>query len=114
MQGITITVERGPGKDEYGDPIPGAASTHEVAHCAVMPRRGGGREVDDRGREGSIVGLTLHAPAGADLLRTDQVVIPAGTPNAGRYEVEGEAAEWVSPFTGRHFGFEVALRRAEG
>lgn len=114
MRGITITVERGLGKDAYGDPIAGAPSTHEVDHCWVAPRRGGGRELDDRGREASIVGLTLYAPVGADLLRTDRIVIADGSPNAGRYEVEGEAAEWVSPFTGKHFGFEVALRRAEG
>lgn len=114
-RGITITVERDNpgGVDDYGDPVASTTQTHTIANCAVSPRVGED-ELHDRGRAGVIVGLTLFAPAGADIQRHDRIVIAAGDPNAGRYEIEGEAAEWRSPWTGWQAGIQVALRRAEG
>lgn len=111
-RGITITVERGPGLDENGDPVDDEPTTHTIANCAVAPRLAS--EVEERGRQGSVVGLTLYAPPGSDLLHTDIIIIASGDPNPGRYAVEGEAGQWKSPFSGHDFGFEVALRRAEG
>ena len=112
--GVTITVERGVpgGHDAYGDPIVTEMTTHVIEECAVAPRAAS--ESDARGRAGTIVGLTLYAPAGSDILRTDRIIIPDGVPNTGRYEVEGEPAEWTSPTSGLAKGMQVALRRAAG
>lgn len=112
--GVTITIERDSpgGHDKYGDPISTETTTHTIEECAVAPRTS--NELHDRARAGVIVGLTLFAPAGSDILRTDRVVIPEDAPNAGRYEIEGEPAAWQSPRSGRAFGIQVALRRAEG
>lgn len=112
MLGITITVERPLGRDEYGDPIDGEPERHAISGCAVAPRTTS--EIDAPGRTGVIVGLTLYTPAGADLKRQDIVIIDDGDPNPGRWEVEGEPGEWRNPYTGLRAGIEVALRRAEG
>lgn len=113
-RGITVTVERDDpgGHDAYGDPVDSTPTSFTVDGCAVAPRESS--EVEDRGRHGVIVGLTLYAPADAGLASTDVVVIAAGDPNAGRWEIDGEPAVWVSPFTGWAPGTVAALRRATG
>lgn len=108
---MTVTVVRGPGFDAYGDRLSGEPTRHEISGCALA--RSTLSEIDDRGREGVISSLTLYAPAGADLLATDQVEITSG-PVAGLYELDGEPFEWTSPYTGWTPGLEVSLRRAEG
>lgn len=107
----TITVVRGPGRDAMGDSIDDEPAEHDVEDCAIAPRSSS--DVLDRGREGVIVGLTVYAPAGADVKHTDQIRI-AAEPHAGLYDVDGEIGTWESPFTGKVAGVEFAIRRAEG
>jgi hypothetical protein len=106
-QTVTIVRQSPDGFDPYGDPLPGTQTRTAVAGCAVAPRYS--TEPTDRGRRGVIVGLSVYAPAGTDILHTDHVEV-----DGVAYLVEGIPAEWVSPFTGWAPGVEVALRRAEG
>jgi hypothetical protein len=114
-RGITITVlPRDLGTDENGDPVEPDPDDEgfEIAGCGVAPRTSDELHAD--GRAGVIVGLTLYAPAGSDLRTRDRIEIPAGAPNPGTYEIEGEPGEWRSPLTGWAPGVEAALRRVEG
>lgn len=111
QRGITITVIPGEiGVDDNGDPIADSREQHDVENCAVAPRFSDDEQTE-RGRAGVIVGQTIYAPYGADILRTDQIVIPG---LEGVYEVDGEPGPWRSPWTGWEAGLQVAVRRAEG
>jgi hypothetical protein len=117
LHSITVTVLRGGGTDDYGDPISGGVQRISVPGCAVAPRAYTGASsvsVDDRGRQGVIVGLTLYPPKVGQIRHTDNIEI-AGVSEGldGVFTVEGEPGDWISPYTGRT-GCEVALRRAEG
>lgn len=105
MGGVTITVVRGGGSDQHGDPLPSVE--HQIAECTVAPRPGA---EDNRQGEVIIVGLTLFAPFDADIAATDRVRIE--NPKwAGTYDVVGEPGRWQNPFTNRRAGLEVALSR---
>lgn len=106
--GETVTVLPGPETfDDYGDPIPSERVGGDILGCAVAPRYS--TEPTVRGRQGVIVGLSIYAPAGSDILFTDSLRVRGEV-----YVVEGEPAEWVSPFTGWAPGLEVAVKRAVG
>lgn len=91
----------------YGDPIASTTATTDVPGCAIAPRASS--ESTARGRDGVIVGLTVYAPAGTDITRTDRIDI-----GGIEYRVEGEPGTWVSPFDGRERGIEIAVTRAVG
>jgi len=55
------------------------------------------------------VGLSIYAPIGSDILFTDLLQVRGQV-----YMVEGDPADWVSPFTGWAPGMEIALKRAVG
>ena len=106
--GETVTVLPGPPTtDAYGEPIPSTRTGGDITGCAIAPRMS--TEPTERGRQGVIVGLTVYAPAGSDILSTDSLMVRGHS-----YLVEGEPAEWVSPYTGWTPGLEVAIRRAVG
>lgn len=114
MIGQTVTIVRGTpgGRDEYGDTIAGTSERIDVTGCAVAPRSSERRTSDEgteRGRYGVIVGLSLYAPPGTVLRRTDQIEI-----DGVLYDVDGETGVWRNPYTTAVRGVEVALRRAEG
>lgn len=101
-------VRRAPGGlDEYGDPVESTSTSTELVGAFTAPRPES--EITSRGRAGVIVGLTLYAPFGTDLVHTDQVDVD-GT----LFEVEGEVGSWRNPLTGWEAGIEVALRRTAG
>lgn len=100
------------GFDKNGDPLaPSASAT--IYYYATAPRTQGAgassASVDDRGRQGVIEGLTMYAPAGQDIRHTDQLVI-----GGVAYDVDGEMGDWLNPYSRRHPGVEINLRRAEG
>ena len=104
----TVTVLPGPTTfDAYGDPIASTRVGGDIAGCAVAPRYS--TEPTVRGRQGVIVGLSIYAPAGSDILSTDSLRVRGDI-----YVVEGDPAEWVSPYTGWAPGMEVAVKRAVG
>jgi hypothetical protein len=106
--GETVTVLPGPTTfDAYGDPIASTRVGGDILGCAVAPRYS--TEPTVRGRQGVIVGLSIYAPAGSDILSTDLLRVRGDI-----YDVEGEPAEWVSPYTGWEPGMEVAVKRAGG
>ena len=106
--GETVTVVPGPVTfDQYGDPVAPTRTGGDITGCAVAPRYS--TEPTARGQQGVIVGLSIYAPAGSDILSTDLLTV-RGNP----YQVEGEPAEWISPFTGWAPGIEVAVKRAVG
>lgn len=109
---ITITVRRA-GKDRRGNPT--AASTHQVSGCFTAPASGdsgqsASRERTDM-RDTVITGHTLYAPFDADILATDEVLVP-GDPKW--WQVDGEVGPWRSPFSNWKPGLQVALRRVRG
>lgn len=110
----TIVRQMPGGYDQYGDPVPGTDTRIDVPGCSWAPRAAGSgpssSEIDERGRQGVIVGLTVYMPSETFLLATDRLEL-----DGLLYEVEGEPGVWgPNPFTGREPGLEVAARRAEG
>lgn len=108
---MTIVRVRGNGLDEYGDPIAGDTRT-TLSGVSVAPRSTS--DISDRGRAGAVVGLSLFAPYGTDLLHTDQIEMTGEPAADGLYDVDGEIGQWKNPLTGRNAGSEVALKRATG
>ncbi len=98
------------GTDKYGDPLETGGVRTPIPGCVVSPRTAGGtgtsRDLENAGRRGLIIGLTLYAPETVDLRPTDRVEVD-GT----LYEIEGEPGLWAGTRLG---GFEVALKRVEG
>lgn len=110
---MTIIRLRGPGKDtRTGDPIAGTPGQIEVPDAFVAPRSSS--DINDRGRDGVIVGLSLFAPFGVDVIHGDQIRIIDETPFDGLYDVEGEAGQWKQPWSRWEAGCEIALVRATG
>ena len=107
--GTTITVLRDSpgGFDEHNDPISSSTTRTDIAGCGVAPRYSS--EPSTLGRNGVIVGLTIFAPYGSDILFTDRIEI-AGVV----YLVEGTPENWLNPFTGSTPGMEIAVKRAVG
>ena len=107
--GTTVTILRAApgGFDAYGDPIVSVTERTDIDGCGVAPRYS--TEPTERGRQGVIIGLSVYAPSGSDIVSTDRLEIDGLT-----YVVDGEPAEWINPFTGSRPGLEVAARRATG
>lgn len=104
---VNVVRVRESGTDEYGDPIEGTPTRLTIRGCIRAPRTTS--EIEDRGRQGVIVGETLYAPPRADILATDQIEI-----DGVLFNIEGQPGVWQNPFTGWKPGLEVALTRGEG
>jgi hypothetical protein len=104
--GETVTrIRRVPGGyDEYGDPLPGTEEQADITNCGVAPRYS--NDALEPGRRGVIVGLTLYAPPGSDIVSNDLVEVRDAV-----YQVDGEPGFWRSPYSGTGRGFEIALKR---
>jgi hypothetical protein len=109
MSGETVVRIRATpgGFNAYGDPVASTTTRTDVPNTAVAPRMS--TEPTTRGRNGSVIGLTIAPPAGSDIRSTDQVEVRGVV-----YDVEGDSIEIVSPFTGWAPGAEIALKRAVG
>jgi hypothetical protein len=95
------------GEDEYGNPTYDELDPVVLDGAFVAPRKSEGLDRD--GRTGVIVGLTLYAPYGTDLVYTDRVEVDGVV-----YEIDGEPGRWLHPHTGWQAGVEAALVRGEG
>lgn len=98
--------------DEYGDPAPGTTTETVLDGAGVAPRSS--EDITNRGRQGVIVGLSLYAPFGVDVVYTDRFRVEGLGSLDGTYEVDGEAGQWKSPLSSWEAGTETALRRAQG
>jgi hypothetical protein len=107
-----LRVRRTPGgRDAYNDPIPSGETRVAITGCAIAPRSE--PEPDERGRNGTIVGLTLYAPLGADLVSTDLIQVDLNDPK-DLHEIEDEVGQWSHPDDPAHGGLVAALKRARG
>lgn len=102
----TIVRLRGRSLDNLGEPT-GTDTRTTLADCFVAPRSS--TTIDDQGRGGAVVGLSLSGPYGTDLLHTDRVEVDGTV-----YDIEGEPGQWKHPTTTWEAGFEVALQRSQG
>ena len=110
MTGETITRLRAPVvEDRYGAESRDweAATSTDIDECVVAPRPQG--EAHDDGRQGVIVGYTIYAPAGTDIVPSDRLTI-RGNP----HEVDGQPSAWVNPWTQVTEGVEIQARRVDG
>ena len=108
--GFTLTVNRYGTPDKYGNRPP--PTTHTVAGCAAAPVGSVERTGDQ------VVTLeqdTIYAPFEADVVPTDELVVPAGQAiDSGTYQVDGKVQRLASPYTGQQFGTVIRLTRASG
>lgn len=104
---ITVIRSSPGGTDEYGDPIDGTETVFEI-DGVIAPRTS--TDVDDRGRTGIVVGLSVYVQGtDHDVLRTDQFEY-----RGERWDVDGEIGVYESPFGDGCDGLEFALKRGEG
>lgn len=78
-----------------------------VEHVAFNP--GGSAEVSADGRSIITTKPTAYAPVGADVKVGDRLVI-----RGVAYDVDGNPAEWINPFTGWAAGVAIPLELVEG
>lgn len=79
----------------------------DIEGCGFNP--GGSSEPVQNSRNAVITKPEVYAPADADVLSGDRLVVRGVT-----YEVAGNPAAWVSPFTGWAPGLVIALDLVEG
>lgn len=70
---------------------------------------GSSNEPSEVGRNAVITQPEVYGPVGIDVLAGDRLAIRGRT-----YEVEGDPAEWRSPFTGWEAGVVIKLELVEG
>lgn len=103
-------IRRSPGgRDAYGDPVTSTEAREVIDGAFVAPRTSS--PVDQPGRDGVVVGLTLFAPLDADVLRTDLFEVDG---DEELWRVVGEIGRWEQPQTGWGAGLTAALERAAG
>lgn len=108
--GIDVTVERPSGTDRYGNPL--TPATHTLPGVGLAPA-GSSEEIGDRSTVTWDVDL-LSDDATADLRPSDVVVVPSGSVYAGRFEVHGRPARYLSPLTGWDAGMVARLKGVSG
>lgn len=82
----TVVIVRPPGKDKFGDPLPGEPARIPVQGCLFAPgpsveNLAGANQVEADG--------TVYAPPGTDVRPTDQVLV-----RGDLYEVDGKPRDW--------------------
>jgi hypothetical protein len=96
------------GLDPFGNPIEGTPRRRHFIGAYTAPRTSS--DVDGRGRDGVIAGLTLfHPDPEVDLLSTDRIEV-----DGEMFEIEGEIGRWRSPFGIMAAGTQVSLKRGRG
>lgn len=111
--GETVTVlTAGYVEDPYSDELSQSwddvsPTEVDVAGVGVEPRPSG--EPSQEARHAVVSGFTLYLPTGTVVTPQNRIVVRGGT-----YEVLGEPAEWVNPFTGWTPGVVVQVERVDG
>lgn len=110
--GETVTRQRGtPTVDPYSGEATGVDWTTPtelaIPGCAFNPGRS--TEPLQDARTAVLTQPEVYAPYGSDVLAGDRLVVRGDV-----YEVDGNPADWRSPFTGWEPGMVIPLKRAEG
>lgn len=103
---VVLLIRGVTGVDGYGNDVYGWART-DVTGCVIWPRTTGAELV--QGQDTVFKGLAVLMPPGTDVTAVDAVEV-AGL----EYQVAGDPARWVSPFTGTDPGVQLSLLRVEG
>ena len=93
--------------DRYGNTIPSTWQLVATIDGGFAPTST--REDTTQGREAVISDASVYVACGADARAGDRIEVRGST-----YEVVGDPAEWVNPFTGWAAGAEIRLRRVAG
>jgi hypothetical protein len=104
---LTAGVEEDPYSGELVSSWEWAGAETVVTGVGVEPRPSG--EPTQEARNSVVSGFTLYLPAGTEVAPDNRVTVRGDT-----YEVLGEPAEWVNPFTGWAPGVVVQVQRVEG
>lgn len=78
-----------------------------ISGCGYNP--GGSTEPTDDARNAVITTPEVYAPTGSDVLAGDRLVVRGQT-----FDVEGDPADWRSPFTGWQAGLVIRLKKVAG
>jgi hypothetical protein len=102
---LHVDIHGAPVRDVYGnDQL--TTTNITVTGCVVWPR---GSSEKTGNHDLVSTGITVLMPTGTVVKSTDRVQV-AGV----IYDVDGEPAEWRSPFTNLHSGVQVDLVRVTG
>ena len=93
--------------DPYSGDAGTTGSTFDVPGCGVEPRPSG--EGTQDARNSTTSGYTLYMPAGVEIGPQNRVYVRGGT-----FDVLGEPAVWVNPYTGWEPGVVVQCERTAG
>lgn len=104
---MAVVRVRPTGKDDYGDPIAGTPTELTIDGAFTAPRTS--FDLNGVARDGAVTGLSLFAPYGADIVRTDLIRADGET-----YKIDGDVGKWLSPLTGWKPGLVADLVRAAG
>lgn len=104
-QRATIVVD--PYSGEPGDTDWTNLSVLTIVGCAFDP--GGSLEPTEQGRTSVITQPTVYAPPGSDVLAGDRLVVRGRT-----WDVDGDPADWRSPFTGWEPGMVIKVKAVTG
>lgn len=110
--GETVTRQRGvPTLDPYSGEVTGIDWTTPdelaIEKCGFNP--GQSSEPVQDARNAVITQPEVYAPTGSDVLAGDRLVVRGKT-----YAVDGDPADWRSPFTGWAPGLVIPLKIVEG
>jgi hypothetical protein len=111
---VTVThVTRTLAVDGAGNPVRDAQgndtyveTSTDIDDATVWPRTG-----SENPQAGDLVitGRNLLLPPGVTVAATDQFIVAGLT-----YDVDGDAGDWTSPFTGWNPGTQIALTQVTG
>lgn len=96
----TVVIVRPPGKDRFGDPLPGDPLLIPVPGCMFAP---GPSAENLNGANQVTADGTVYAPAGTDARANDQVLV-----RGDLYEVDGKPRDWGAS------GVVIVLRLVTG
>lgn len=108
--GFTVVRVRAGGVDRWGDRLP--ETLEEIPGCAIAPLTS---DEDNNQRHSVTTGFSITMPAGVDVRHTDEFRLPPPfSDGEEHWQVEGELAPWLNPFTGWSPGSIVNVKRRSG
>ena len=94
---------RGVPQETWEDPVP-------IRWCGIAPQTPEEQQSGTRTVARDARAIVTDDPPAAGITYLDRVKLPNGL----TYEVDGDAEEWVSPFTGELLGYRFYAYRTKG